>query len=223
MFLYSRQSVKQSSRESICWPVIYIEKVKCWDSSGKLNLLPLFSFSTSHTGKFPHYAFGGCVCLCLGGVSSSFGELHSWTLFTVWLQRNRIDMFPSTDWSFRAELLRNSLSTQLDHRAIGNVQLWLPITFHILTLSPHLFFSYFLAEVEWLSSWVPMPGHYLKPGGIWASLELHEMQQDGETAWGICSPGFVHCSFSVSLSLSQFFCFLLLVQDFCRKTYFTNR
>lgn len=123
-------------------------------------------------------------------------------------------MFPSTDWSCRAGLLRNSLSTQLDYRAIGNVQLWLPITFHILTLAPNLFFSYFLVEVEWLSSWVPMPGHYLKPGGsepVWSSMKCSGVEKQPEE--------FAVLALSIVLFLSHSHCLTFFISCFWYKIF----
>lgn len=110
-------------------------------------------------------------------------------------------------------------------RAIGNTHLWL-FTFHILALSPTFFFSYFLFSSCWsrmTQQLTSMPGHYLKPKGIWASLEPHEMQQGRETGWGKYNLGFVPLLFFSHCPCNFFFLlFLASSTRLCEKTYFTN-
>lgn len=139
-----------------------------------------------------------CACLCLGAIPSSFGELHKLFLRYSCREAGQI-CFPVQIYLSNQNDLE-TLHTQLDYKAIGNVHLWLSINFHILTLSPHLF-SYFCAEMEWLSNWAPMPGHYLKPGGSeplgsYMKCSGVEKQPEENGIWALS-----HCSFSLSLSL----------------------
>lgn len=103
-----------------------------------------------------------------------------------------------------------------------------PSETHFCGFPPFIYWLYHQPFFLVLSCWsrmiqqlTSMPGHYLKPKGIWASLELHKMQQGRETGWGKYNFGI--CSIAFFLSCSHCPCnFFFLacfqrVQGFVRK------
>lgn len=102
-----------------------------------------------------------------------FETLHRKSLLTAQIQRSKVDIHPSNDWSVRPyQIGLKTLQVQLDYGDNRNMYLWHSVTFPTLALSWCNLYSYFLTEVERFISWVPMAGHYLKLGGIWTSSEL---------------------------------------------------